>query len=33
MRENHALFAETEDGCALWKQREKVEALLRRATG
>ena len=33
MRENHALFAETEGGCALWKQREKVEALLDQAMG
>jgi hypothetical protein len=33
MREQHSMFAETEGGCALWKQREKVEALLDRATG
>jgi MoaA/NifB/PqqE/SkfB family radical SAM enzyme len=31
MRENHALFAETADGCALWKNREAVEKLLGRA--
>jgi MoaA/NifB/PqqE/SkfB family radical SAM enzyme len=30
MRENHDQFAETEGGCALWKKREAVEALLRR---
>ncbi len=28
MRENHALFAETADGCALWKNREAVKDLL-----
>jgi MoaA/NifB/PqqE/SkfB family radical SAM enzyme len=28
MRENHALFAETEGGCALWRHREAVESLL-----
>jgi MoaA/NifB/PqqE/SkfB family radical SAM enzyme len=28
MRENHALFAETGNGCALWKNREVVESLL-----
>jgi MoaA/NifB/PqqE/SkfB family radical SAM enzyme len=28
MRENHHLFAETSDGCALWKNREAVESLL-----
>jgi MoaA/NifB/PqqE/SkfB family radical SAM enzyme len=28
MRENHSLFAETSDGCALWKNREAVESLL-----
>ncbi len=33
MRENHALFAETEGGCALWKNKEAVEALLARKTG
>jgi len=33
MRENHSMFAETEGGCALWKNREAVEALLQRKTG
>jgi MoaA/NifB/PqqE/SkfB family radical SAM enzyme len=33
MRENHRMFAETEGGCALWKQREAVEALLKEKTG
>ncbi len=33
MRENHAMFAETEGGCALWKNREAVETLLNRKTG
>ncbi len=33
MREQHSMFAETAGGCALWKQREKVEALLDRSTG
>ncbi len=33
MRENHALFAETQGGCALWKNREAVESLLTRQTG
>ncbi|MGA2477412.1 MAG: radical SAM protein [Spirochaetia bacterium] len=33
MRENHALFSETEGGCALWRQREAVESLLRDRTG
>ena len=33
MREQHSMFAETQGGCALWRQREKVEALLDRATG
>jgi MoaA/NifB/PqqE/SkfB family radical SAM enzyme len=33
MRENHALFAETDGGCALWRQKEAVEALLRGKTG
>jgi MoaA/NifB/PqqE/SkfB family radical SAM enzyme len=28
LRENHAEFAETEGGCSLWKQREKLRALL-----
>jgi hypothetical protein len=28
MRENHDLFKETEGGCALWKNREQVQALL-----
>jgi MoaA/NifB/PqqE/SkfB family radical SAM enzyme len=28
MRENHELFRETEGGCALWKNRERVAALL-----
>jgi len=29
MRANHLQFAETEGGCALWKKREQVRALLR----
>ena len=33
MRQNHALFAETDGGCALWRNREAVEALLGRKTG
>jgi MoaA/NifB/PqqE/SkfB family radical SAM enzyme len=33
MRENHALFAETEGGCALWKNRGAVEELLQNKTG
>ena len=33
MRENHALFAETEDGCALWRNKEAVQSLLNRRTG
>ena len=33
MRENHSLFAETEGGCALWRNRETVEALLGRKIG
>jgi len=33
MRENHAMFAEIEGGCALWKNREAVESLLGRKTG
>ena len=33
MREQHSMFAETQGGCALWRQREKVEALMDRATG
>ena len=33
MRKNHAMFAETEGGCALWKNRETVESLLNRKTG
>ena len=28
MRENHGMFAETEGGCALWKNRELVKSLL-----
>jgi len=28
MRENHAMFAETSGGCALWKNREAVRSLL-----
>lgn len=28
MRENHDLFKETDGGCALWKNREQVQALL-----
>ncbi len=30
MRDNHALFAETSGGCALWRNREAVQALLNR---
>jgi MoaA/NifB/PqqE/SkfB family radical SAM enzyme len=33
MRENHSMFAETEGGCALWKNRDAVESLLRRKIG
>jgi MoaA/NifB/PqqE/SkfB family radical SAM enzyme len=33
MREHHSLFAETEGGCALWKNRDAVESLLRRKIG
>ncbi len=33
IRENHALFAETAGGCALWKNREAVDLLLSRKTG
>jgi MoaA/NifB/PqqE/SkfB family radical SAM enzyme len=33
MRQNHGAFAEMEGGCALWKNREAVEALLQRRTG
>ena len=33
MRGNHSMFAETSDGCALWKNREAVESLLRRKIG
>jgi MoaA/NifB/PqqE/SkfB family radical SAM enzyme len=33
MRENHSMFMETEGGCALWKNREVVETLLRQKTG
>jgi MoaA/NifB/PqqE/SkfB family radical SAM enzyme len=33
MRENHSLFAETEGGCALWKNRDAVESLLGRKIG
>ena len=33
MRDNHALFAETDGGCALWRNREAVESLLNRKTG
>jgi MoaA/NifB/PqqE/SkfB family radical SAM enzyme len=29
MREQHSMFAETSGGCALWKNRDAVEALLR----
>jgi len=32
MRDNHAMFAETEGGCALWKNRDAVESLLGRKT-
>ena len=32
MRENHALFAETEGGCALWNNRDRVRALLEEKT-
>ena len=33
MRENHDMFAETAGGCALWKNREAVESLLKREVG
>jgi MoaA/NifB/PqqE/SkfB family radical SAM enzyme len=33
MRENHAMFAETEGGCALWKNRDAVESFLKRRIG
>ena len=33
MRENHDMFAETEGGCALWKNKQAVESLLRRKIG
>jgi MoaA/NifB/PqqE/SkfB family radical SAM enzyme len=33
MRENHGLFEETTGGCALWRRREAVEALLARTAG
>ncbi len=33
MRQNHAIFAETEGGCALWKNKEVVQTLLSRKTG
>jgi MoaA/NifB/PqqE/SkfB family radical SAM enzyme len=33
MRENHDMFAETAGGCALWKNKEAVESLLRRKIG
>jgi hypothetical protein len=33
MMENHALFAETDGGCAMRKNREAVESLLSRKTG
>jgi MoaA/NifB/PqqE/SkfB family radical SAM enzyme len=32
MRENHDMFAETSGGCALWRRREAVQALLERRT-
>jgi MoaA/NifB/PqqE/SkfB family radical SAM enzyme len=31
MRENHDMFAETADGCALWKNRDAAESLLKQA--
>ena len=33
MRDNHAMFAETEGGCALWKNKEMVQSLLNRKIG
>ncbi len=33
MRENHEMFTETEGGCALWKNRDAVQALLEQKTG
>ena len=33
IRENHSLFAETDGGCALWRNRTEIEALLREKTG
>jgi MoaA/NifB/PqqE/SkfB family radical SAM enzyme len=33
MRDNHAMFAETEGGCALWKNQEAVKSLLNRKIG
>jgi MoaA/NifB/PqqE/SkfB family radical SAM enzyme len=33
MRQNHAMFAETSGGCALWRNRDAVETLLRRKVG
>ena len=33
MRQNHAMFAETEGGCALWRNRDAVETLLGRKIG
>jgi MoaA/NifB/PqqE/SkfB family radical SAM enzyme len=33
LRTNHALFAATEGGCALWKNKDVVESLLNRKTG
>lgn len=33
MRSNHALFAETSSGCALWNKRDQVRALLSTKTG
>jgi hypothetical protein len=33
MRQNHDLFAETSTGCALWNNRDKVQAFLAEKTG
>jgi MoaA/NifB/PqqE/SkfB family radical SAM enzyme len=33
MRDHHAMFAETEGGCALWKNKEAVQSLLNRKIG
>jgi len=33
MRQNHEMFAETSGGCALWKNRQAVKALLDQGDG